>query len=332
MKVLKAYKFRIYPNEEQIQYFIQTFGCVRFTYNQLLYARKKSLQEGDYETRLTPAQLKKDYPFLKQTDSLALANAQRNLDRAFKNYFSKRAGYPKWKSKKSNWQSYTTNNQKHTIYFIGEELKLPKLKSLVKANLHREILGEIKSATISAKNNQLFFVSILCLENVMSLPKTGESIGVAYCPENLVQMSSTNVFLSRKSNSYYQLQTAKKKLELRAKIAKKRKVLLSQAKNYQKQKRKVQKLYMKIDNQKNDYMNQLTYFLVKNYDYIYLEKQPKFSKNAKFSETDWQHLLRKIQYKVSWYNKQLVFVAPDTKESEEKCFAIEQLGKQITTS
>lgn len=107
MKVLKAYKFRIYPNEEQIQYFIQTFGCVRFTYNQLLYARKKALQAGDYVTRLTPAQLKKDYPFLKQTDSLALANAQRNLDRAFKNYFSKRAGYPKWKSKKSHWQSYT---------------------------------------------------------------------------------------------------------------------------------------------------------------------------------------------------------------------------------
>lgn len=332
MKVLKAYKFRIYPNEEQIQYFIQTFGCVRFTYNQLLYARKKALQAGDYETRLTPAQLKKDYPFLKQTDSLALANAQRNLDRAFKNYFSKRAGYPKWKSKKSHWQSYTTNNQKHTIYFIGEELKLPKLKSLVKANLHREILGEIKSATISAKNNQLFFVSILCLENVMSLPKTGESIGVAYCSENLVQMSSTNVFLSRKSNSYYQLKTAKKRLELRAKLAKKRKVLLSQAKNYQKQKRKVQKLYMIIDNQKNDYINQLTYFLVKNYDYIYLEKHPKFSENAKFSETDWQHLLRKIQYKVSWYNKQLAFVVPDTKESEEKCFAIEQLGRQLTTS
>ncbi|GMG61115.1 hypothetical protein TEHAL1_13220 [Tetragenococcus halophilus] len=91
-------------------------------------------------------------------------------------------------------------------------------------------------------------------------------------------------------------------------------------------------MYMIIDNQKNDYINQLTYFLVKNYDYIYLEKHPKFSENAKFSETDWQHLLRKIQYKVSWYNKQLAFVAPDTKESEEKCFTIEQLGRQLTTS
>ncbi|MDN6599207.1 MAG: RNA-guided endonuclease TnpB family protein, partial [Tetragenococcus koreensis] len=319
-------------NEEQIQYFIQTFGCVRFTYNQLLYTRKKSLQERDYETRLTPAQLKKDYPFLKQTDSLALANAQRNLDRAFKNYFSKRAGYPKWKSKKSSWQSYTTNNQKHTIYFVGKELKLPKLKSLVKVNLHREILGEIKSATISAKNNQLFFVSILCLENVVPLSKTGKSIGIAYCPENLVQMSSTDVFLNCKDNSYYQLKKAKKRLEFRAKLAKKRKVLLSQAKNYQKQKRKVQKLHMTMDNQKKDYINQLTYYLVRDYDHIYLEKQPKFSENVKFSESDWQHLLRKIQYKVSWYNKQLAFVTPNVKESEDKCFAIEQLGQQITSS
>ncbi|MCO8283877.1 transposase, partial [Tetragenococcus halophilus] len=122
-------------------------------------------------------------------------------------------------------------------YFIGEELKLPKLKSLVKANLHREILGEIKSATISAKNNQLFFVSILCLENVMSLPKTGESIGVAYCSENLVQMSSTNVFLSRKSNSYYQLKTAKKRLELRAKLAKKKKSVVESGQKLSKAKK-----------------------------------------------------------------------------------------------
>ncbi|GEN91264.1 transposase [Tetragenococcus koreensis] len=330
MKVLKGYKFRIYPNEKQIQYFIQTFGCVRFTYNHLLHARQKALQAGDYQTQVSPASLKRDYPFLKKTDSLALANAQRNLDRAFKNYFSKRAGYPKLKTKKNNWQSYTTNNQKHTIYFVGNQLKLPKLKSLVTVNLHRKVAGEIKSATVSAQNNQMFFVSLLCLEEINPLPKTGTTIGVAYCPENLVQMSAVNRLpVYKQETLQYQLDKAIKRLEVRAKAAKRRKVLLEQAKNYQKQKSKVQKLYMAKNDQKKNYIDQLTYRLVHDYDCICLEKQPEFTENTKFSETDWQHFLRKIQYKARWYDKQLVFVDSIEKENETKCFTIEQVGKKL---
>jgi len=316
MKVLKGYKFRIYPDEKQIQYFTQTFGCVRFVYNYLLSERKQSLQAGEYKEQASPASLKLDYPFLKEADSLALANAQRNLDRAFKNYFSKRAAYPKFKTKKSPWQSYTTNNQKHTIYFVGDQLKLPKLKSLVSVNLHRKVLGEIKSATVSSKDNQLFFVSLLCLEEIDPLPKTGRSIGVAYCPEHLVQMTANKrlpVFQPKKLQQ--QLDKASKRLKVRAKSAKRRAVLLSEAKNYQKQKNKVQKLYRAKNDQKRNYIDQLTYCLVSDYDYIYLEKQPRFSDNKKFSEADWHHFLRKVQYKGRWYGKQLVFVDSIEKES-----------------
>lgn len=309
VKVLKGYKFRIYPDEKQIQYFIQTFGCVRFTYNQLLLARQKALQEGEYKTDVSPAKLKLDYPFLKKTDSLALANAQRNLDRAFKNYFSKRAGYPKLKTKKNSWQTYTTNNQKHTIYFVGNQLKLPKLKTLINVNLHREVLGEIKSATISAKDNQLFFVSILCLEEVTPLPKTGKSIAISYCPKHLVQIPATNYLPAfRQEKLQWQLDKAMKRLKVRAKAAKNRKVLLEKAKNYQKQKVKVQKLYMAKNEQKKNYMNQVSFRLVRDYDYIYLEKTPTFMENMNFSETDWHHFLRKLQYKVQWYGKKIIFV------------------------
>ncbi|MGL9810464.1 peptide ABC transporter ATP-binding protein [Enterococcus sp. DIV0574] len=151
LSVLKAYKFRIYPTEEQKQFFIQTFGCVRFTYNQLLKAKMEELTTNAEKEKLTPAKLKKEYPFLKETDSLALANAQRNLERAFRNYFQKRAGFPKLKTKKNIWQSYTTNNQQHTIYLVDDQLKLPKLKSFVAVKRHRPINGQIKSATISAR-------------------------------------------------------------------------------------------------------------------------------------------------------------------------------------
>lgn len=80
MKNLKGYRFRIYPNEAQKRFFIETFGCVRFIYN---YFLKLDTAEHTSEEVITPASLKRDYPFLKKTDSLALANAKRNLDRAF---------------------------------------------------------------------------------------------------------------------------------------------------------------------------------------------------------------------------------------------------------
>lgn len=318
MEVLKGYKFRIYPNEEQIQFFTQTFGCVRFTYNHLLTARQAALQQG-ISCNITPAMLKKDYPFLKETDSLALANAQRNLDRAFKNYFSGRTGFPKLKTKKSSWQSYTTNNQKHTIYFQEGQLKLPKLKSLIAVNLHRQVAGKIKSATISAKNNQLFFVSILCLEEMKPLPKTRATIRIAYCPEKLVQLSVkiAQPELDQK-DTQAQIAKAKKKLQLRARVAKRRSVLLEEAKNYQKQKQKVQKLLINKSDQRKDYIDQLTYHLVRDFDKIYLEEQPVFSENKKFCESDWRFFVRKIRYKAQWYGKQLFFVALPEKEQEKQ--------------
>jgi putative transposase len=89
----KAFKFRLYPSKEQIILLKKTFGCVRFTYNKMLSDR---------------VEYKKDYPFLKEVDILSLANAQMNLDKAYKAFFKKNAKFPKFKSKKHK-QSYTTN-------------------------------------------------------------------------------------------------------------------------------------------------------------------------------------------------------------------------------
>ena len=97
----------------------------------------------------TPAKYKEEFEFLKEVDSLALANAQLNLDKAYKNFFKdKSIGFPKFKSKKNTYCSYTTNNQKGTVKIIYRYLKLPKLKSVVKIKQHRKFEGLIKSATI----------------------------------------------------------------------------------------------------------------------------------------------------------------------------------------
>ena len=181
---LKAYKYRIYPNLEQREYLVKTFGCTRFIYNQMLADRIKSYQENkDLDIKAikypTPAQYKKEYEWLKEVDSLALANAQMNLDKAYKNFFrDKLVGFPKFKSKKTNRFSYTTNNQNGTISIEGNFVKIPKLKSKIKIVLHRQFKGLIKSATISKTPSNQYYISILVDTENIQLPKNDNKIGI----------------------------------------------------------------------------------------------------------------------------------------------------------
>ncbi|WP_164931609.1 helix-turn-helix domain-containing protein, partial [Longirhabdus pacifica] len=141
--MLKAYKYRIYPNQEQRIAFAKTFGCVRFVYNKMLadriHAYKASQESVDKSIQYpTPAQYKAEFPFLKEVDSLALANAQMNLNKAYANFFrDKSTGFPKFKSKKDNHHRYTTNNQKGTVRIENGYIKLPKLKTMVRMKQHR---------------------------------------------------------------------------------------------------------------------------------------------------------------------------------------------------
>ncbi|KIX90818.1 transposase, partial [Staphylococcus microti] len=178
MERLKAYKFRLYPTEEQEFFFAKSFGCVRKVYNLMLNDRIKAYQEKannpSKKMRFpTPAKYKKEFPFLKEVDSLALANAQLNLDKSYKNFFrNKSIGFPRFKSKKNPVQSYTTNNQNGTVALIDDKfVKVPKLKSLIRIKLHRQPKGIIKSATISRRTSGKYYISLLCKEEINELPK-----------------------------------------------------------------------------------------------------------------------------------------------------------------
>ena len=181
--MLKAYKFRLYPNEEQKIYLAKTFGCTRFVYNRMLAERIKSYEENkdlDIKTMKypTPAQYKSEFEWLKEIDSLALANAQMNLDKAYKNFFrDKSIGFPKFK-KKTNTNNYTTNNQNGTVYIENNHIKIPKLKSMIKIEQHRQFNGLIKSATISKVPSGKYYISILADTENIKLPKIDNKIGV----------------------------------------------------------------------------------------------------------------------------------------------------------
>ena len=111
--MLKAYKYRLYPNLEQREYLVKTFGCTRFIYNKMLADKIEYYKETGEMLKNTPAQYKKEFEWLKEVDSLALANAQQNLEKAYKNFFrDKSIGFPKFKYKKTNYYSYTNKLSK----------------------------------------------------------------------------------------------------------------------------------------------------------------------------------------------------------------------------
>ena len=108
--------------------FANTFGCVRFIYNQMLSDKIEHYKQTGENLLTTPAQYKSQYMWLREVDSLALANAQLNLQRAYKNFFTKKgAGFPRFKSKKASRQRYTTNNQNNSVRIEGNRIRLPKV-------------------------------------------------------------------------------------------------------------------------------------------------------------------------------------------------------------
>ena len=183
--MLKAYKYRIYPSGEQKVQIAKTFGCCRFVYNQTLAYRKEVYKKEKKSVSKTDCnnfcnrELKKKYEWLKEVDKFALTNAIYNMDVAYQKFLKEHAGYPKFKSKHDNHKSYTTNftNGNIAIELESGKIKLPKLKK-VKAKLHREFVGQIKSATISQVPSGKYFISILVETENKSTPRVTKNVGL----------------------------------------------------------------------------------------------------------------------------------------------------------
>ena len=158
-----AYRFRIYPTEEQKILLGKTFGCCRFLYNQMLNDKIQEYEKTKKMLKNTPAMYKKEYPFLKEVDSLALANVQLHLEKAYKNFFREpKIGFPRYKSKHHSRNSYTTNLVNGNILVESKRIRLPKLKWIAMKK-HREPAEDfrLKSVTVSMEPSGKYFASLL---------------------------------------------------------------------------------------------------------------------------------------------------------------------------
>ena len=319
MEIIKALKMRIYPDDSQKTKIDRTIGSCCFIYNHMLdrniktYNRRKEYLAYNNMQNLLPVM--KDYlPWLKEADSQALKYACRQVDVAFKNFFAKRTGFPKFKSKKKSKASYTTTNKKCIDYLPSKQMvKLPFL-GWVKCSDKRVLKNyDFKYATIS-KVNDKYYVSITYSIEKDIKPITineNQVVGLDYKSDGLYV--DNNGFIVNMPHYFRQAQAKLKSEQRKLRLKQGFKKGQKQSNRFKKQLIKVAKLQEHIANQRRDFLHKLSTKLSKDYDAICIEdlnmkslSNKGFGNGKATLDNAWGIFTVILDYKLQEQGKQLV--------------------------
>ena len=332
----KAYKFRIYPTREQEELLAKTFGCCRFIYNIMLEDKIREYKETGKMKKTTPARYKKQYPWLKEVDSLALANVQLNLERAYRSFFSNsKIGFPRFKSRRKSRQSYTTNAVNGNIRLVEGKLKLPKLNR-IKIRQHREIPEGfvLKSVTVSCEPSGKYYASLLyeypSCENQTGKGKDAEKVlGIDFAMDGMAVFSDGT---RAGYPNYY-----RKSMEKLSREQRKLSHCEQGSSNYRKQKRRVALCHEKIRNQRRDLHHKLSFCLAEQYDAVAVEDldMKAMSRGLHLGkgvmDNGYGMFLKMLEYKLEERGKQLI-KTDRFFPSSKKCSVCGRVKKELALS
>ena len=310
--MMRAYRYRIYPGRDQKIQLNKTFGCCRFLYNRMLEDKIRWYEKHGQMLSTRPAQYKKEFEWLKEVDSLALANVQLHLEAAYRKFFREaKAGFPRFKSKRAPRQSYTTNVVNNNIRLEGKKLRLPKV-GMMKIVLHRQLPREavLKSVTITREASGKYYASLLCElpepENQREKlsAQRANILGIDYA------MQGMGVFSDGRRAEYpgYYRKAQTRLAREQRKLARCEKG----SKNYEKQRRRVAICHEKVRHQRMDYQHKLSRKLADSFDVVAVEdlNMKALSQCLKLGkgvmDNGYGAFLQKLSYKLQEQGKELV--------------------------